>query len=138
MPFPKLVEIHAECDEKEMAEVAKILSETCSAIQKNIATKINMEPLYSIRGGKYLLAGSGSVQVCLGNFFKRFTELLYNLHWILGHQRDEATFEQVRDEAEFYLDVYDQLLNRYEGLQLPWLNLPIDVATDLRKELRQT
>ena len=71
------------------------------------------------------------------NFLKRFTELLYNLDWILGHQLDETIFEQVRDEAEFHLNIYDQLLDRYGNLQLPGLSLLMDVATKLKEELQR-
>ena len=109
--FPLIGSIQANSSEDEIATFASNLSKACTEIQRHISTRNNMEPLYYISrlSLDLVLAGSSSTKVFRSNFLKRFAELFHNLRWLLRNSPSESSTLEIKKEARFWLNVYDQI-----------------------------
>lgn len=116
LKLPKVFEIIAQETPSGLNQKAQKLSALCSSVHENIASKKNKENLYNIPGSQnntVTIAGIGSSQVFRNNFYKRLTEVFYNLKW--SHENDPALGlnEKQRIQSEFCL--YDSLFQKMKS-----------------------
>lgn len=114
--FPKVVDICANVSRYELNQIIQILSNLCSLIQDNISSKRNHEYIFAHYGGGpddvFMFAGPGSVQYFRQNYFKRLTEVFYNLEWLLNANPEAFDINEFR----IYRYQYEQLKSHYGRL----------------------
>ncbi len=104
LKFPRIAEFRADFEHEESNSSVKRLSQVCSFIQKNIASRRSGEFLFDLIDHSQpirakaikILAGSGSSKVFRNNFLKRLSEVFYNLEWIYRNRREEFRVEEFR------------------------------------------
>jgi hypothetical protein len=113
MEFPKVVELNANYDYRSSANEIDELFRVCGLIQGNISYRKSGSYVFDLYGyeGINIYCGPGSAQTFRINFFKRLTEVFYNLKWIY-----ETTGQIDRDEFEIYRVTYAGLLNKFGNL----------------------
>jgi hypothetical protein len=113
LPFPKITEISADIDDALLESSVKDVSEICSVMLENIASTINKE--FILRGASshqvLAFAGPGSFQVFEMNFFKRLSEVFFNLSWACSN---DTLRHQSMKRFNLYENIY-QLLKDHLG-----------------------
>ncbi len=120
--FPKIIEIKADATPDELQATSRILSDVCSSIHKNLASRKSGEYIFEFEKCVMSFAGSGSVKVFRKNFLKRLTEVFSNLKW---------TYEEYPErfnKKEF--KIYQQLFYDLKNLKDLYGALPIYLTTE--------
>jgi hypothetical protein len=122
--FPKITDVEAHIGDDELQRKTHLLSELCSLIYDNIASRKNGEYIFKVYGSDppsvVTFAGSGSVRVFRDNFLKRLAEVFYNLKWI--RERRPGTFNV--EEFRVYEGLFFQLEELYGGSLPPYVANP--------------
>lgn len=122
LKLPKVFEIIAQETPSDLNKKVEELSVLCSSIHENIASKKNNENLYIIPGSKnepMILAGSGSLQVFRANFYKRLTEVFFNLIWSHKNAIPPDLKKFIRTEFKLYETLFQKMQNLYGIDNLP-------------------
>ncbi len=108
LKFPKLIEIRASFDTKELDKTLESLYSSCSITQNNISSRKMEEYIFQIPrypSNIVIFAGSGSEKVFRENFLKRLGEVFSNLDWL--HTNSRLNIK----EFECYKKIYGAIEN---------------------------
>jgi hypothetical protein len=124
--FPKVITIGANSNREELKDKVLKLSDICSIIQDNIASKRSQEYIFKQYGTTpevvTIYAGSGSVKVFRKNFNARLAEVFYNLNWVYQNFPQQFNLK----EYQIYADLFHRLEDWYDGLLPPYLTGPFE------------
>jgi hypothetical protein len=113
--MPLVCEISADETSEGLRDKARLLSQLCSLMHRNISARTSREYIFQLdQDGTQavILAGRDSATTFRQNFILRLAEAFYNLEWILNSQPDHFNHR----EWEIYETLYKQLSIEFEEL----------------------
>jgi hypothetical protein len=137
LSFPKVVELRVGFERDQLKPRVELLSQVCSIIHRNIASRRSQEFLFDLIDhgppvavkALRILAGPGSFKVFRDNFLKRLSEVFYNLEWIYLNQPKRFKkrefelfrnlFYQLQDRRDYRrpLSSRPELMHRFDSLE---------------------
>ena len=122
LKFPKIIDISANEDPKEIVEKITNFTNNRLLIQKNIFSRHNNEFILNFGDNDTrIFAGIGSNATFRNNFFLRLAEVFYNMEWEYEHKEwmDENKPEdsiKIKEELDLYVELYKKLKIHYKRL----------------------
>lgn len=115
IPFPEVMVININIDQKELECVVSRLNTLCKKMQQNISSKLSEEYIFEDFSHKVIevIAGKYSYQVFRDNILKRLAEAFCNLAWIYPQIKDDRQIAILKEEFNAYKSFYLKIKKLY-------------------------
>lgn len=110
LKMPHVLELSVNDKTKESLFKGLMLNALCYRMHTNIAARKSEEYIFKLNenGDVKIFAGSGSAKTFRRNFYRRLSEVFYNLSWLMSAGEPRSLLKEFKMYEKMYLNLKDE------------------------------